>query len=98
GCKDLSAAIDELLDVTRIEAGQLRLDFAPVDLNWVIAGALRDLQPRFEDTRIGCDLVREGESSIVWGDAARLRTVLTNLLTNALKYSPASGVVTVRIA
>jgi two-component system, NtrC family, sensor histidine kinase KinB len=100
GCEELGSAIDELLDVTRIEAGQLRLDFAPVDLSGVIAQVLHRLQPRFEDARIRCEVVRDQEPgpAIVWGDAARLRTVLTNLLTNALKYSPAGSVVSVHIA
>ena len=110
GCEELGSAIDELLDVTRIEAGQLRLDFAPVDISSVIAQVLRGLQPRFDDAHIGCEIVREKEPTVgggangvpsagawVWGDAARLRTVLTNLLTNALKYSPVGSTVTVRI-
>jgi two-component system, NtrC family, sensor histidine kinase KinB len=110
GCEELGSAIDELLDVTRIEAGQLRLDFAPVDIAMLIGQVLRGLQPRFEDAHIRCEIVREQEPTgvgrangvpptpaWVWGDAARLRTVLTNLLTNALKYSPAGSSVTVRI-
>jgi NtrC-family two-component system sensor histidine kinase KinB len=98
GCEDLGGTIDELLDMTRIEAGQLRLDLAPVDLAAVLEQALRPLGPYFEDAGARLKVVREGGRAVARGDAARLRLVLSNLLTNALKYSPPGGTVTVRIA
>jgi NtrC-family two-component system sensor histidine kinase KinB len=98
GCEELGGTIDELLDVTRIEAGQLRLDLAPVDLAAVVALVLRGLQPRFDDAGVRWRVVRECDRPVVRGDAARLGTVLTNLLTNALKYSPAGGTVTVGLS
>jgi NtrC-family two-component system sensor histidine kinase KinB len=97
GCEELGGTIDELLDVTRVEAGQLRLDLAQVDLTVVLEQVLRRLQARLEDAHIDLQILREGASAMVEGDAARLSTVLTNLLTNALKYSPARGTVTIRI-
>jgi NtrC-family two-component system sensor histidine kinase KinB len=98
GCEELGSTIDELLDVTRIEAGQLRLDLAPVDLTAILAGVVRSLQPRFDDAQVQVQVIHERESAVVRGDAARLGTVLTNLLTNALKYSPPGGTVSVRLA
>jgi two-component system, NtrC family, sensor histidine kinase KinB len=98
GCEELQNTIDELLDVTRIEARQLRLNFAPVDLLDLSAQVRKNLQPRFEDAGVRCELIGQPDNSVVWGDAARLRIVLTNLLTNALKYSPASATVTLTIA
>jgi NtrC-family two-component system sensor histidine kinase KinB len=97
GCEELSDTIEELLDVTRIEAGQLRLNLAPVDLEAVLAAARRGLEPRFDDARVRLHVVREG-TAVVVGDAARLASVFSNLLTNALKYSPSGGAVTVRVA
>jgi NtrC-family two-component system sensor histidine kinase KinB len=98
GCEELSGTIDELLDVTRIEAGQLRLNLAPVDVAAVLAQVLRSLQPRFQDAQVRVEVVRATPSSVVQADAARLGMVLANLLTNALKYSPPGGTVTVRLA
>jgi NtrC-family two-component system sensor histidine kinase KinB len=98
GCKELAATIDELLDVTRVEAGQLRLDLAPVDLAAVLDQVLRALRPRFDDARVALKVQREAPDTVVRGDPARLANVLTNLLTNALKYSPQGGTVTVRIS
>ena len=98
GCEELGDTIDELLDVTRIEAGQLRLDLTPVDLAATLERALRGLRPRFDDAGVRLRVVQERTPAVAWGDAARLRNVLTNLLTNALKYSPSGGTVTIRVS
>jgi NtrC-family two-component system sensor histidine kinase KinB len=97
GCEELGGTIDELLDVTRIEAGRLRLDLGPVDLAIILEQAVRPLWPRFEDAGVRLAVVRGPGPAVVQGDMARLRTVLTNLLTNALKYSPPGGTVTVQM-
>jgi NtrC-family two-component system sensor histidine kinase KinB len=97
GCDELGDTIDELLDVTRIEAGRLRLEQAPVDLAAILERVLRGLRPRFDDASVHLQVVRDAESAVAQGDAARLRTVLTNLLTNALKYSPSGTTVKVQI-
>jgi NtrC-family two-component system sensor histidine kinase KinB len=97
-CDELGETIDELLDMTRIEAGQLRLAEAPVDLSAVLEQALRPLRHRFQDAGVRVEVLRDGGPAVARGDAARLRIVLTNLLTNALKYSPAGGTVTVRLS
>jgi NtrC-family two-component system sensor histidine kinase KinB len=98
GCEELGSTIDELLDVTRIEAGQLRLNFAPVDVYALLDRALRPLQPRFQDARLTVQIDRACVPAIVRGDAERLGLVFTNLLTNALKYAPAESTVTLRVA
>jgi NtrC-family two-component system sensor histidine kinase KinB len=96
GCAELGNTIDELLDMTRIEAGQLRLDLSPVELRVVVDQALRSLQSRLDDAGVRVVALSDSGPTVVRGDALRLRTVLTNLLTNALKYSPVGGIVTVR--
>jgi NtrC-family two-component system sensor histidine kinase KinB len=98
GCEELGLTIEELLDVTRIEAGQLRLNLAPVDLEALVATALRGLRPRFDDAGVRLAVVRDAPPAVVLGDAARLGSVLGNVLTNALKYSPPGGTVTLRLA
>jgi two-component system, NtrC family, sensor histidine kinase KinB len=98
GCEELGGTIEELLDVTRIEAGQLRLNLTPVDLGVVLVTARRGLEVRFADAGVHLTIVHDGSSMIVVGDPARLASVLTNVLTNALKYSPPGGVVTVRLS
>jgi NtrC-family two-component system sensor histidine kinase KinB len=98
GCEELAATIDELLDLTRIEAGQLRLERVPVRLAALITQAIEGLRSRFDDAEIAVRFVADDPHAAVRGDAARLRIVLTNLLTNALKYTPRGGAVEVRLA
>jgi NtrC-family two-component system sensor histidine kinase KinB len=96
--EELAGTIDELLDLTRIEAGQLRLQRERVDVGTLIEQVTRSLRPRFEDAAIQLRLLHDTPLAVVRGDAARLRIVLANLLDNALKYTPAGGEVAVRLS
>jgi NtrC-family two-component system sensor histidine kinase KinB len=73
----------------------LRLNLAQVDVYGVLNGALRSLQPRFEDARVQVHVEPAAARAVVRGDVERLALVFTNLLTNALKYAPAGSTVTV---
>jgi NtrC-family two-component system sensor histidine kinase KinB len=84
--------------LTRIEAGQLRLTQERVDLYAGIEQVVGNLRPRYEDAQIELRIDREAGEATVRGDAARLRIVFANLLTNALKYTPAGGKVVVRVS
>jgi NtrC-family two-component system sensor histidine kinase KinB len=97
GCEELASTIDELLDLTRIEAGQLRLARDRVDLHPLIEKAVRSLRQRFDDADITLSFLPESPSAVVQGDAARLAIVLTNLLSNALKYTSRGGKVTIQV-
>jgi NtrC-family two-component system sensor histidine kinase KinB len=98
GGQELASTIDELLDLTRIEAGQLRLAHQRVDLAAVLEHVIRTLRPRFEDADVALRMVKDVPNAFVRGDAARLGLVFVNLLTNALKYTPRRGEVVVRLA
>jgi NtrC-family two-component system sensor histidine kinase KinB len=98
GVEELAGTIDELLDLTRIEAGQLRILREPVDLGAVLGEAVRALRPRFEDAEVALHVAKGLPAAVIRGDAARLRIVFVNLLVNALKYTPRGGEVSVRLA
>ncbi len=89
--------IDDLLDVARITSGKMRLERTLVDLRDVVRDALLGAQPIADEKgiRIGFD----GEKRIgkVHGDATRLQQVASNLLSNALKFTPPGGVVHVAV-
>ena len=92
----LHRLVEDLLELSRIEARELRIDLAPVDLR-VEAERARELlslaaQARGTEVRVGV----EGEALEVLADRSALEHVLTNLLENAIKYSPEGAVVTVR--
>lgn len=94
----LTLIIDDLLDVSRIIAGTLKLRTAPVDLVAVTQEACDVVEPVAAAKRI--DLVRPADNASaepVDADAARLQQAIGNLLANALKFTPEGGRITVSV-
>ncbi len=89
--------IDDLLDLSRIDAGQLRLDLAALDMG-AMARQLGILFASAAEAR-GLALEVEGVESTtdLWGDSHRLDSALSNLLGNAFKFTPAGGKVTLKV-
>lgn len=86
--------IDDLLDVSRVERGKITLDLRPVDLAEVVDTTLEDAREVLEKRGHQIEWTPPSDSVVVVGDPARLSQVVTNLLDNAVKYSP-PGVVEV---
>jgi PAS domain S-box-containing protein len=91
--KRQAALIDDLLDVSRIVSGKMQVTRSAVDLPAVVRAALESLQPSSEAKRIDVQADVDTSVGTVLGDAARLQQILSNLLTNAVKFSPESGAV-----
>jgi len=83
--------IEELLDLSSMAAGNLRLNIAPVDLRDLIGGAVETVRPAADAKSIELHLSIDNNISDLAGDTARLRQVLWNLLANAVKFTPAGG-------
>ena len=98
GCEDLAGTIDELLDLSRIEAGQLRLALTPVDLHALVEEAVRRFRPRYAEAGVALTAFRECPRAAVLADPPRLALVLSNVLSNALNYTPEGGRVTVHVS
>jgi signal transduction histidine kinase len=88
--------IADILDVSRIVTGRLRLDLRPIELAPVVDAALETLQPSAaaKGVDLSCTLARTGK---VLGDPDRLQQVIWNLLSNAIKFTPAGGRVSVAL-
>ncbi|MEY2333167.1 HAMP domain-containing sensor histidine kinase [Acidithiobacillus ferrianus] len=93
--KELYAAIQEMLDMHALQARAL--DFAPQDLsvNEVLTDLQKRMQPLTDKKRQNLDCIG-AEGLVVHADPQRLRQILTNLVSNAHKYSPADGRIKVR--
>lgn len=98
GCEELGLTIEELLDVTRIEAGQLRLNLTAINPTAILEAIQQSMQTRYDDADVRLVVVTDPRPTVVRGDPVRLGSVLANVLSNALKYSPAGGVVEVRVS
>ena len=89
--------IDDLLDVSRVVSGKMRLDIRPVDLRTVIEGALDAVRPAAEAKAIRLQSVLDPRAAPITGDSGRLQQVIWNLLMNAVKFTPKGGRVQVRL-
>jgi PAS domain S-box-containing protein len=89
--------IDDLLDMNRIESGQLRLELQLIELGGVIAAAVDSALPAASARKIGLRTVFGPTADPVLGDAARLQQVVANLLNNAIKFTPPGGQVSVSL-
>jgi signal transduction histidine kinase/ActR/RegA family two-component response regulator len=90
--------IADLLDVSRIVSGKLDLEMAPLDLEAVVRASVDSARPTASANGIVLEVDISPTSSPVVGDPARLQQVVTNLLTNALKFTARAGRVVVRLA
>jgi CheY-like chemotaxis protein len=89
--------IGDLLDVSRIITGQLRLESGPVDLCEIARASLETIRPTTTAKNIALISDIPDSRCLVAGDPARLQQILWNLLSNAAKFTPADGTMTLRV-
>ncbi|MFO1306268.1 MAG: ATP-binding protein [Burkholderiales bacterium] len=93
----MTELVDDLLDVSRVTRGLIRIDRAPVALRHVIADAIEQTRPLVDGRRHRLSVGALPDVEID-GDRVRLVQVVANLLNNAAKYTPAGGRIEVRVA
>ena len=89
--------IDDLLEVSRIITGKLRLDFVGCELQPVIQAAAESLRPTADAKGVKLYVTLAQNLGMVMGDRERLQQVVWNLVSNAVKFTPAGGEVNVRL-
>lgn len=93
-----SQLVEDLLDVSRIISGKLRLDLRHADLPAVVSEAVGNVQPTADSKGVRLEAIVDPRAGPVSGDPDRLRQVVWNLLSNAVKFTPKTGKVQVRLA
>ncbi|HKY06184.1 MAG TPA: ATP-binding protein, partial [Blastocatellia bacterium] len=95
--KSQAKLIEDLLDVSRIITGKLRLDVQPIELRSVIQAAADVVRPAADAKEIRLQLSFDPNAGPVSGDSQRLQQIVWNLLSNAVKFTPRGGRVQVRL-
>jgi signal transduction histidine kinase len=91
----MSALVSDLNDNAKIEANRLRLEFKPVEVPEIVDDVLRSTKRQIEDKHQSIELKLSTSLPLVWADRLRVGQVLTNLISNAHKYTPEGGQIVV---
>jgi signal transduction histidine kinase len=89
--------VEDLLDISRIVSGRMRLNVRPVALDAIVSGGLDSLRLAAEAKGLTLEAVDLEPAAQVAGDADRLQQIVWNLLSNAIKFTPRGGRVTIEL-
>ena len=91
--EDLAKTIDDILDIAAIEANVLDLELGDVDVHAMLENSLDYVATKADDTRISLSLKSSPDIGVIRADETRLKQVIYNLLSNALRYTKPGGVI-----
>lgn len=94
--KSQAQLIEDVLDVSRIISGKMRLEVKPVDLHSIIEAAIDSVRPAAEAKKIRLQRVLDSDAMIS-GDTDRVQQIFWNLLSNAIKFTPKDGKVQIKM-
>jgi PAS domain S-box-containing protein len=95
--KAQASLIDDLLDVSRIITGKLRLDVCLVEFTPIVEGAIESLRPAAKAKNIELNVTLDDEPRFMSGDPSRLQQVVWNLVSNAIKFTNQGGTVDIKL-
>lgn len=90
--KRIQGTMDHMLDLARIKSGQLPIDQEPIPLSEVVGGYIHEMKPVDKDLTLRVDIP---DDLIVYADRNRLHDIFINLLSNAFKFTPGGGMVSI---
>lgn len=96
-CDQMTMGLNDLLDVARLDTGKLHIDPSPFAIGTVVERAIVSLTPMAKEAKLNLNHQIAPDLPELNFDARRIMQVLTNLLTNALKFTPVGGQVTVEV-
>jgi PAS domain S-box-containing protein len=96
--KHLLSLINDILDLSKVEAGKMTLDLEPVELTSLLASSLAILREKAATRRVGLTMDAPDDLGSTQADARKVKQIVYNLLSNAVKFSADGGHVTLRVA
>lgn len=96
----LSILVNDLLDVSRIEAGKVTLSFQPLDLKEIVSEVRQSMQQKSEEDQrpVSFEIKAPDVLPSVYGDMERIRQIFSNLIENAYNFSPENSTVMIKVA
>ena len=91
----MATLVSDLSDISRIEAGRMRLEFGSVSLNNAIEEVIHSAHTQLDEKNQKIELQLLDENPYIWCDGSRLTQILLNLVSNAIKYTPSNGTITI---
>ena len=95
--KRLAALINDLLDISRIESGRIQMEQKPISLLEIVTQRLEEIRPQADEKSIQLALTAPESVPDIFGDEARMGQVFTNLIGNAIKFTPNNGEVSIKV-
>jgi PAS domain S-box-containing protein len=93
----MAQVIEDLLDMSRVMSGQMRLELQPVDVAGIVSAAIDSVRHEADQKRLALELASGESSALASADPTRLQQIVWNLLSNAVKFTPAGGRVEVGV-
>ena len=95
--KRLAALINDLLDISRIESGRIQMEQESISLLEIVTQRIEEIRPQADEKSIQLELTAPESIPTILGDEARMGQVFTNLIGNAIKFTPNNGEVSVKV-
>jgi len=96
-CKRLTRLINDVLDLSKIEAGRMPFNFEELNIRALVAETLTGIRPKLENRALKFDYEQVDENACLWGDRDKIIQVLTNITSNAIKFTPEGGTISVSL-
>jgi signal transduction histidine kinase len=97
-CKRLTRLINDVLDLSKIEAGRMRFKLDKLAFRALVSETLNGLRPTVESKQIEFTYIEEGPDILLWGDRDKIIQVMTNIISNAARFTPLGGRITVSLS
>lgn len=95
--KHLLSLINDVLDLSKIEAGKMQIELSPIEIEPFFSRSLTIIQERAKSQHISLTYLNNSRIKEIWADPIRLRQIMNNLLSNAIKFTPPGGEITLRL-